>query len=188
MTALQTPRPAAAPDAPRTGESIALTVLGTLASQGSKKPLGTRTTKTGKTVGAFTEDDANLRTWRTNVANTATAARDSLPWARRLRFPLDGPLAAEMVFTLGARPASRPGWWQRDALWSKQAMWRPASKPDLSKLLRAVEDALTGILWRDDARVVEYDRLAKYYVGDPAPNVLDRPGVFIRIRQIGGAA
>jgi Holliday junction resolvase RusA-like endonuclease len=29
----------------------------------------------------------------------------------------------------------------------------PTSKPDCTKLLRAVEDALTGIVWRDDAQV-----------------------------------
>lgn len=30
----------------------------------------------------------------------------------------------------------------------------PTSKPDATKLLRAIEDALTGIIWTDDARVV----------------------------------
>jgi len=31
----------------------------------------------------------------------------------------------------------------------------PDTKPDTTKLLRAVEDALTGVLWTDDAQVVE---------------------------------
>ena len=30
----------------------------------------------------------------------------------------------------------------------------PTTRPDLTKLLRALEDALTGIVWRDDAQVV----------------------------------
>ena len=52
-------------------------------------------------------------------------------------------------------------------------MWRPASAPDLSKLLRSTEDALTQAgAWKDDARVVEYKALTKHFVGDPAPDVL----------------
>lgn len=30
----------------------------------------------------------------------------------------------------------------------------PTGKPDLTKIVRAVEDALTGTVWRDDAQVV----------------------------------
>ena len=32
---------------------------------------------------------------------------------------------------------------------------RPSAKPDLSKLVRCVEDSLTGILIRDDSLVVD---------------------------------
>ncbi len=38
----------------------------------------------------------------------------------------------------------------------------PYRIPDLSKLLRGIEDAITEAgLWADDARVAEYVRLAK---------------------------
>jgi Holliday junction resolvase RusA-like endonuclease len=30
----------------------------------------------------------------------------------------------------------------------------PTVKPDLTKLLRAVEDALTGVVWRDDSQII----------------------------------
>lgn len=186
MTAPTTPRAAAAPDAPWPGEAICITVLGDPETQGSKKPLGFRRTRDGRLVGNFAEDNENLPAWRAAVATEATRARDTLPWKRRLAFPLDGPLAVEMIFTLGPKPKSRPAWWPGAVRWSRTLMWRPASKPDLSKLLRAAEDALTGVLWKDDARVVQYDRLAKHYVGDATPDALDRPGVVIRIRQIGG--
>ena len=56
------------------------------------------------------------------------------------------------------------------------------ANPDLSKLLRSTEDALTDAgLWADDARVVEYERLAKVYPGED-PEALPVPGVRIEIR------
>lgn len=42
----------------------------------------------------------------------------------------------------------------------------PTRKPDVLKLARAVEDALTGIAYRDDAQIVR-EHLAKHY-GAPA--------------------
>jgi Holliday junction resolvase RusA-like endonuclease len=48
----------------------------------------------------------------------------------------------------------------------------PAAKPDLDKLARAVLDALTGIVWRDDAQVVELD-VAKRYADGELVTVID---------------
>lgn len=36
--------------------------------------------------------------------------------------------------------------------------------PDLSKLLRSTEDAMTGIVWVDDSRIVEHGPMKKRYV------------------------
>ncbi len=44
----------------------------------------------------------------------------------------------------------------------------PAMKPDLTKLIRAVEDALTGIIWRDDAQIVR-QIAEKHYVSGTGP-------------------
>ncbi len=38
----------------------------------------------------------------------------------------------------------------------------PTSKPDLLKLARAAEDALTGLVWADDAQVVEMTLTERY--------------------------
>jgi Holliday junction resolvase RusA-like endonuclease len=62
---------------------------------------------------------------------------------------------------------------------------RPTCYPDLSKLIRATEDALTGLAWGDDAQVVEYRDTVKTYPGGHR-DALDSPGAVIRIWQIGG--
>ncbi len=41
----------------------------------------------------------------------------------------------------------------------------PASAPDATKLVRAVEDAMTGVVWKDDALVV--DQLVSKRYGNP---------------------
>lgn len=82
---------------------------------------------------------------------------------------LDGPLVVRMIFTL-PRPAS-----------AKKTERAPYRTPDLSKLARATEDAITDIgLWADDARVAEYARLAKVWAGyDPLGEDLPVPGVIV---------
>lgn len=40
--------------------------------------------------------------------------------------------------------------------------YRPIGKPDLTKILRALEDSLTGVVWRDDSQVVAHDTCKRY--------------------------
>lgn len=147
---------------------LTVVVHGAPAPQGSKRYVGGRMVESSKAVVP----------WRNAVTIAAAEARGDEP--------LDGPLAVAMTFTMGLQPASRPTWWTPGVRWSKTLRWRPASAPDLSKLARATEDALTdAAAWRDDARVVEYRRLAKHYIGDPAADVLPTAGAVIHIWRIG---
>ena len=73
----------------------------------------------------------------------------------------DSPLNLEVDFYV-PRPKGHFG--KRGLRLSAPAF--PTVKPDATKLLRAVEDALTGIVWRDDAQVVE-QHVSKLY-GEPA--------------------
>lgn len=50
----------------------------------------------------------------------------------------------------------------------------PVKKPDVLKLSRAVEDALTGIVWRDDAQIVTETILKRYD---------EKPGVQVEISE-----
>lgn len=70
--------------------------------------------------------------------------------------PVEGPLVLRLDFFL-RRPVSLP---KRETFHVK--------KPDSSNLLKAVEDAMRGIVYRDDSQLVDV-RVLKHY--DPAPGV-----------------
>lgn len=132
--------------------------------QGSKKFVGRA--KNGR--GLMVEMSTKVKPWRMDVKAAAEAVRA----ASEVPMPLDGPLVVSMVFTL-PKPTSAP---------KRRRTW-PDRKPDLSKLVRSTEDALTDAgLWADDARVVEYARLAKVFPGEDV-DALASPGVLVRIRR-----
>ena len=141
---------------------IEIVVIGNPAPQGSKRFVGTD--RAGR--GLMVESSKKVKPWRMDVK----AAAEAYIAAHGGHWPMDGPLVAEMVFTV-PKPASAP---------KTRRTW-PDRKPDLSKLVRSTEDALSDAgLWADDARVVEYGRLAKVFAGEDR-DALDRPGVRIRI-------
>lgn len=150
-----------------------LVVYGTPAPQGSKRFLGV---KGGR--GILVESSKKVKPWREAVKYDALAARHGAP-------PIDEPIYVRMVFTF-QRPASHYRTGKNADLLRSGVPHRPCGAPDLSKLARSTEDALTDAgVWRDDARVVEYERLAKVYVGED-PEALDAPGVKIIIRRRDG--
>lgn len=159
-----TSRPA---EDPSPAPDILLIVHGTPGPQGSKSFKGMRASKTtGKSTPVLVESSKKVAPWRADVEHAAVVAGIS---------SLTGPLAVSMAFTL-APPKRLP-----------KGRTRPTCYPDLSKLIRATEDALTGQAWIDDAQVVEYRSTAKYYPGQH-PDALDEPGAVIRVWTIGGAA
>lgn len=67
----------------------------------------------------------------------------------------------------------------------------PDVTPDLTKLVRAVEDALTGVVWRDDCRVVgQYnakvygDQAGAFILVEPAEAVLERRPCFSEVLRM----
>lgn len=130
---------------------LILEVIGTPGPQGSKKHVGR---------GIMIESSAKVKPWREAVVYAA----------REEGKCVHGPVRVEMVFTL-PKPKSAP---------KTRQTW-PDKKPDISKLVRSTEDALTDAgAWDDDARVVEYGRVAKVFPGED-PDSLDVPGAVIRI-------
>lgn len=51
---------------------------------------------------------------------------------------------------------------------------RPVTKPDLKNVLAGVEDALKGIIWRDDSQVVDFGDSGKWYSQTPRVEVVVR--------------
>lgn len=95
--------------------------------------------------------------------------REAVKWAVLSQecHTVAGPIDVQMVFTM-PRPKSA----------KKGAV--PSNRPDLSKLIRSTEDALTDAgAWEDDARVVRC--LAMKVFPGQHMDALDVPGVVIRI-------
>lgn len=134
-----------------------ITAFGMPGPQGSKRHVGN---------GRMIESSKKVAPWRQDVV---AAARAVIGISGK---PIDGPIRCTMVFTL-PKPVSAP----------KKRRTLPDKKPDLSKLIRSTEDALTTAgAWQDDARVVEI-HASKRYPGEGV-NSLPSPGVRIWIESI----
>lgn len=103
--------------------------------RGQQVLLHSRKTKTRESVQA----------WRKRAAIYARRAMDGQP-------PIDGPIAVRARFML-ARPESR-----------RRAPF-PAWKPDGDKLARALGDAMQGVVYVEDSRVVSWS-IEKLWVED----------------------
>ena len=107
---------------------------------GKARPQGSmRSVIAGGRVRTFHASRDELLSWRNAVADAAADL-----WG-------DCPLLDEAV-SLGVEFwVQRPTSVKRDG---KRGRLRPHTTPDLDKLVRAVSDALTGIVFTDDARIV----------------------------------
>jgi crossover junction endodeoxyribonuclease RusA len=105
-------------------------------------------------------DNKRCNPWRSDVAAVAARTMDGAPL-------LEGPVAIEMAFAL-PRPEKVP----------KARRGRPAAKPDMDKLARAVLDALTGVVFTDDAQVCEL--AARKMYREPSRG----PGVVVEVREL----
>lgn len=140
---------------------IEFEMLGKPATQGSKrsfpqfrggKPM---TRPDGRLVIRTQEDSADLEAWRADVAVTA----------RRVFESLGGDGLLQDAARLGLhfyrpRPKTHFGTGCNAGKLKPSAPKYPTSTPDTLKLARAIEDALTGVVWRDDSQVCRHE-LAK---------------------------
>jgi len=99
----------------------------------------------GSPVINITDDAKGNRGWKQDVKVFAKTAYSGVP--------LDGPLKVEASF-IAIRPKSHFGSGKNTNILKASAPVAPTVKPDASKYFRSTEDALSGILWVDDARIV----------------------------------
>ena len=59
---------------------------------------------------------------------------------------------------------------------AKAGTLRPVTKPDVSNVLKGVEDALKGVWYKDDSQIVGYGVLGKWYD--------ERPRIEIMMREL----
>lgn len=139
-----------------------LVVIGTAVPKGSKRAFVLPGTKRAVMV----EANKNTKPWMEAIQDAAMRARG------HDGTNIQGPVALHVEFYL-PRPKSAP-----------KRITRPAKKPDADKLARAVGDALTGILWRDDAQVV-WMTIAKEFAGGPRDPVAHGvPRAEIRVAEL----
>lgn len=118
---------------------------------GVAQPAGSKTAGRSKSGKLFVRDSAKgSAPWKRQVAQAAGEAMNGAGL-------LDGALELSVIFTV-VRPKGHFG--ARGL--RPSAPEHPTVRPDVTKLLRAVEDACTGIVWRDDAQVVAQHAYKQY--------------------------
>jgi Holliday junction resolvase RusA-like endonuclease len=132
---------------------VRFAVYGRAQTQGSKKAV--RAGKFAKVVDA----NPGTKEWRRLVGQVAGEAMEE--GGHEL---MRGAVHLALTFFF-ARPKSHYGTGRNAGVLKDSAPARHTKKPDLSKLTRAVEDALSGIVYLDDSQVVWQD-CGKGY-GDP---------------------
>lgn len=122
---------------------------------GTALPAGSKRLGVASNGRRFVRDDnPNTSEWKRTVAQAAGAAMNGRPL-------LDGALTL-VIQVYRPRPQSHYG---KNGL-RPAAPPFPTTRPDITKLVRAIEDALTGVLARDDSQFVEVLGIKRY--GEPA--------------------
>lgn len=114
---------------------------------------------------AITDACKHTKSWQAQVKHAATEAVKEAGLTQLL----EGSLKLTLVFNV-SRPKNHYRTGRNASMLRDSAPPFPITKPDLLKLTRAVEDALTGIVWRDDSQVVT-EHLAKRFGGLPGVSI-----------------
>ena len=142
---------------------IKFTILGEQRPQGSKISHalykgGEVVKKKGRAIIITRESCKYLAGWRNQCAEAALAA----VCGAGPRPPLiRGPVAMTVHF-IRARPKGHYRTGRYSHLLKDASPEYPIVAPDVSKLVRAVEDAIKGVIWGDDSQVVNHVASKRY--------------------------
>lgn len=126
---------------------ISFRVYGIPQTKGSTKAF----VRPGMRFPVITNDNEKNKGWAATVSGEAQRHR-----------PASGPFAGPVALVLCFKMKKPKGLPKRRKVWATK-------KPDLDKMVRSCKDALTGVMYLDDAQVV---RLASEKEYDDAPGVV----------------
>jgi len=139
------------------GNAITFFVPGVPKPSGSKR--GFYVPKLKRVV--ITDDNRNSRDWKTDVQQAALKV-----YTQEFSRPLiEGPLKLEVTFVF-PRPKSH---FRVNGALRDSAPKDFIGRPDITKLLRAVEDALNKVVWNDDSQIILQIACKRY---GPTPGAL----------------
>ena len=131
----------------------------TFSVAGVPKPKGSMRAFVREGRPIVTSDNPGVSGWQQTIGWSAVEATRAATTSAiaGVPFPTD-PVRVTLRFEL-PRPTTTP----------RRA--EPTTKPDLDKLTRAVFDALTGVLWTDDAQVCWLEARKRYITAGGVPGV-----------------
>ena len=138
------------------GEKVAFFVPGPPVGKGRPRAF-----RMGKGVRMFTPE--KTASYESLVATSGHAAMEG-------RAPFSGACEAVMEIRLQV-PAS---WSKKRQAMALDGGLRPTKKPDVDNVVKAVFDALNGIVWQDDVQVVAL-AVSKRYASTPGVCVVVKP-------------
>lgn len=135
---------------------LAFRVYGVALPKGNMKPI--IRDKRGMKIAVATESNRNVRGWQQLIAEGASRALNER--------------GAPVLFEYGVFVTAR-FYLPRPKKYSRRGVFvAHCTNPDVDKLARAVLDALTGIVYRDDCQVTEL-AASKYYAEVNGPAYVD---------------
>ncbi len=144
-----------------TGDTCSFVVYGKPQQRGSKNPMHIRN-KQGKLVTrpgtdnpmiVVPDDNVKSKDWLAAVS----AAAGEVCVGEDL---MEGPLMLDAIFYF-ARPKSHYGTGRNASKVKPSAPKLHSNQPDLSKLVRSIEDAMSGVVYRDDRQIAVYSNVRK---------------------------
>ena len=147
---------------------LVIKVAGEPIPQGSMKGF-----RRGRHVAITHNNEKTLKPWRARIATEAQAVRPD-DWVMQGAFELD----VDFVLPRPKNRMTKKAIALYDAL---EGVEPHIIAPDCDKLIRAVDDGLTGILFEDDKQVYHIEASKVY--ASPYPTG-DKPGVTIIVRRV----
>jgi Holliday junction resolvase RusA-like endonuclease len=152
------------------GRELRFTVVGEPIPQGSMKSFVVRRKRDGKAIAVTTGDNPKTKGWRQTVAHCAAL---ELQRAEHRGLFFEGSVEFDVTFYL-PRPK---------ALLTRSKAGQAVAhtkKPDVGKLARAAEDALSRVVWGDDAQITDLIARKRYCAvgAHPRIDIIVRDGPF----------